>query len=681
MAIVSNHAKAAVPSKPPIAAADPDIRCKEQGDTFLAEGKFTDAAESYRHAIAINPRYAKAFCNLGFALNQLGQHTDAEECLNQALAIDPTLADAYYLLGSIHQLHARFDEAIHFFQKTLECDSRFEFAYRNLCLLLFQIGAVEQAREVILTGVEFFPHSIEFHFFLGNLYYAEKEWALSVASFQHALSIQPDYAPAYVNMAMALRDQGNPDQALEALGRAVRIDPSVADWHLKRGHILQLQQQEEQALQCYRQAIVLQPDFALAHTNLGSLYAQIGQPEQALASYRKALSLNPLNASMHFNVGSVLQTLGKLDEAIEAYRQALAIDASHLGALVNIASVLDGQKKYDDALACYNEALARYPEDAQIHLNKAYMLLRIGRYSEGWKEYEYRWKRDGAPELHFSQPLWLGAEDLSGKTILLHGEQGYGDMLHFVRYTKLVAAMGARVYLQVPASLALLTARCAGVTAVFAPGEQIPPFDFHCPLMSLPLACKTEVSTIPADIPYLKGDPARFTHWREKLGEKTGLRVGLAWAGDPRKSEPMSAAMDRQRSMRFENMLPLLEVHGVEFFSLQVGDAPRMQLKDHPQVRDFTSELANFQETAALVENLDLVISVDTSIVHLSGAIGKPVWILDRLGHCYRWLVGREDSPWYPNARIFRQPVSGDWESVIDHVRRALEKKVHDMRQ
>ena len=341
-----------------------------------------------------------------------------------------------------------------------------------------------------------------------------------------------------------------------------------------------------------------------------------------------------------------------------------------------MAAVLAMQGRHDEALDCYDTLIGHHPTLAQAHVNKAYLLLNLGRYPEGWREYEYRWQCSEAPALpDFSRPLWLGEQSLSGKAILLVGEQGFGDMIHFMRYACLVADSGARVYLQVPAALKSLAASCPGVVAVFTPQEALPPFDYFCPLMSLPLACGTTLSTIPNSIPYLTAAGDRVALWRDRIGAtapSTRLRVGLAWAGDARLSQPMAAMMDQQRSMHFGRLLPLLDVPGIEFFSLQVGEAARAQLEGNARVRDLASHLRDFEDTAALIENLDLVISVDTSIVHLSGAIGKRVWMLDRLGHCYRWLPGRDDSPWYPSLKIFRQTVSGDWDGVIERAKQAL---------
>jgi tetratricopeptide (TPR) repeat protein len=406
---------------------------------------------------------------------------------------------------------------------------------------------------------------------------------------------------------------------------------------------LALKMQGKDALQAMKRSTELLPNDAEAHNNLGNAQRDLGQVNDAVTSFRQALKIQPSYAEAHNNLGNALKDLGDFDAAVASFRQALRIK----------------------------------PGVADIHWNLSAPLLAKGDYLEGWQHFEYRWKTGAMPPREFGRPLWLGQADLRGKSILLHAEQGFGDTLQFVRYATPLAALGATVYLEVPAPLKSLMASCEGVSAVFAQGEALPPFDYHCPLMSLPCAFKTELSTIPAAIPYLKSTPGKIADWREKLGkkEKAVLRVGLTWAGDPRKHLAAAQgvrAIDGQRSIHFDQLLPLLDLPGIEFVSLQVGDDARRQANGNPRLIDFTADLRDFEDTAALVENLDMAICVDTSVAHLVGAVGKPVWLLNRYNTCWRWLMGRVDSPWYPSMRIFRQPTLGDWTSVIAEVKRAL---------
>jgi hypothetical protein len=294
----------------------------------------------------------------------------------------------------------------------------------------------------------------------------------------------------------------------------------------------------------------------------------------------------------------------------------------------------------------------------------------MGEFAAGWKEYEWRWRRRESPGAgEFPAPWWLGKEDLRGRTILLHAEQGLGDTLQFCRYARLVEACGAKVVLQIEPALRALLGTLAGVSQIVVPGEPLPPFDFHCPLLSLPLALGTTLDNIPAEIPYLHADRKKVARWQGKLGRRTQPRIGLAWSGNP------SQTKDRNRSLPLAALEALLELP-VQFVCLQKeirpGDAPALQR--HPQLLHFENAIGDFSDTAALVECCDLVIAVNSSVAHLAGALGKPVWIPLAFVPDWRWLLGREDSPWYPGARLFRQSRPGQWDDVVRRMARELER-------
>ncbi len=659
-----------------VQADAPFAALRQRGDAALEKGDFAEAARCFGDALAAEPGAHSVLNKLGFCLTELGRFEEALQHLQRAPALESpsanVLAETHYLLANLAKIRGTPQQAVQCLQSVIACDPQFEPAYRDLCFLLLDASKLDDAQHLMQAALQQFPDSAEFHFYLGNIFHEQRRWEAASSSFRAALELAPDYAFAYVNLSAALQEQGEIEQALAMLEQALARNPDVSDWHVKRGYLLQLQSRFGEAFEAYQRAIAMHPTLARAHANLGSLYEHQEQLELALACYREAAMLEPDNPDFLFNLGAGLQARRDAEDAIACYEKILQIAPGNTKAMVNLAVVLSMQGRMDEALACYDKVLAMHPEMAQVHVNKAYLLLKLGRFPEGWREYEYRWQCADAPvRVAFTQPLWLGQQDLQGKAILLYGEQGYGDMLHFVRYASLVAARGATVYLLLPAVLTSLARSCAGVAAVFTQGEDIPPFDFLCPLMSLPLACGTELSSIPGMVPYLHSDPVRVASWRMRLGEKRGLRVGLAWAGDPRKAQPMAAAMDKQRSMPFQQLLPLFDVPGIEFFCLQMGEA-RAQMEGSAGLRDFTGELHDFQDTACLIENLDLVISVDTSIVHLCGALARPVWMMDRHGHCYRWLPDREDSPWYPSLRIFRQDTPGDWSGVVKRILPAL---------
>jgi Tfp pilus assembly protein PilF len=456
---------------------------------------------------------------------------------------------------------------------------------------------------------------------------------------------------------------------------------------------------------------------------LAAIQSRLGRSKEALANYDKALAINPGDAGVLNNRGVTLQHLKRFEEALESYDQALAIDPGYAGALDNRGNVLRELKRLEDSLASYDKALAVSPDDAEAlnnrgitlqdmarfeealtsyrqaqaarfdyasaHMNEALCNLLLGDFERGWLKYEWRWRIDDAASArrNFPWPLWLGGDDIAGKTILLHAEQGIGDTIQFCRFAKLVKRQGAAIVLEVQPELTSLIASLDPTVRVIArgdpldasfgapSGDAIPKFDYHCPLLSLPLAFKTTPNSIPAEIPYLSAPEQKTKLWRDRLGTGTKPRIGLAWAGNPRPEMPAANRIDRQRSIGFDQLAPLFGQPGCEFYSLQKGNDAVGQLRrsiHRRRVVDWTDELKDFSDTAALIENLDLIIAVDTAVAHLAGALGKPFWLMNRFNSCWRWLLDREDSPWYPTARIFRQPCHGDWSSVIESVASAL---------
>ena len=387
-----------------------------------------------------------------------------------------------------------------------------------------------------------------------------------------------------------------------------------------------------------REALRLQPDFANAHDSLGHLLNRLGRWEEAEASVRTALRLNPQAANAHVTLGHIFRQVGRADEAQASYRAALSLR----------------------------------PDNANCHAALGLALLLAGDFEAGWEEYEWRWRARGmvGERNRFPVPSWNG-DPIGDRTILLHAEQGHGDTLQFCRYVPQIAST-ARTVLEVQPPLARLLSRMPGPIVTVAGGDPLPAFDLHCPLMSLPRATGTTITTIPGTTPYLAADPADIVRWRARLAGLSGLRVGLCWAGGG-DADPLT---DARRSIALEMLSPLAEISGVSFVSLQKG-RPAAQATNPPggmTLHDFTDELNDFADTAALIDCLDLVISVDTAVAHLAGALDKPVWLLNRFDSCFRWLLSRDDSPWYPRLRQFRQPTPGDWSRVVGRARDALQR-------
>ncbi len=422
-------------------------------------------------------------------------------------------------------------------------------------------------------------------------------------------------------------------RAVEFYDYAIALNPSHAEVYYKRGNALRNMGRFDAAVSSYDQAIGRKPDYAVAYCNRGVVQQAMGLTAEALSSYDHAMALDPADAMVHFNRALLMQVLYRWDEALAGYDRAISID----------------------------------PEYSDAQYNRSVLLLFLGDFERGWRSYEWRWKipqRLGIGELrNFTQPLWLGDEPIAGKRLLLHSEAGLGDTMQFCRYAPSITAMGATVYLEVQPPLLDLLAGLDGVSRVMAKGSVLPDFDFHCPLMSLPLAFKTTLPSVPAAPKYLRAGQIAVDRWLSALRKQGGPRIGLAWSGNHRNP------IDQQRSIRLADWVAHLPP-GFRYFCLQTQVRPEDQaaLDSNPRITSFADDEMDFPGTAALCECMDVVISVDTSLAHLSGALGRPTWILLPFVPDWRWMLERDDSPWYPTAKLYRQRSTGDWAEVFERV-------------
>jgi tetratricopeptide (TPR) repeat protein len=426
-----------------------------------------------------------------------------------------------------------------------------------------------------------------------------------------------------------------------------------------------------------RRELLRDPQNARALNNLANVLEELGRLDEAEAAYRRAIAARPDFAVAHYNLGLLMQGRRRLDEAERAYADAVALRPDLVQAHNNRGAALRDLRRLDEALAAFEAAVRLRPDYADAQFNQAMCRLMMGDFARGWAQYEWRWRvaQAGPARRGFDRPAWIGGERPAGRTLLAHAEQGYGDTLQFCRFVPKLAALGARVVLEVQPGLERLLSGLDGVDHVFARGEPPPMFDVHTPLMSLPLALGVGLDEVAAGGTYLSADPRAAEAWAQRLVGVAGMRVGLVWAGAARPDQPIAAAVDARRSVPLSALAPLAAIPGVRFVSLQTG-APTGQLRGQPwpgpAIIDPADALGDFADTAALVANLDLVISCDTAVAPLAGAMGKPVWILSRFDGCWRWLEGRDDSPWYPTARLFRQTAPGDWAGVVERVAAAL---------
>jgi hypothetical protein len=495
-----------------------------------------------------------------------------------------------------------------------------------------------------------------------------RDLAQAARHCEAALREQPEHADALKILSGVRFMEGRLGEALATLERAAALDPKDPKVHANLGSILTRMERPEDAVACYRRALALAPDYAEAHYNLGATLAALDRQEEALACYDKVLALAPNHSRALINRGSVLSALNRHEEAIACYDRILADDPQYAEAETNRGSALQWLNRVDEAIDRYDTALKVRPEDAVAHWNKGLAALYRGDFETGWREYEWRWKKPdfGDNRRDFPQPPWRGESDVAGKTILIFSEQGLGDVIQFCRYTPLLADRGATVLLEVQAALVPLLRSLRGAAGVFARGEPLPAFDLQCPVMSLPLAFRTDAATIPADVPYLQPSAEKTALWRARLGPRTRPRIGLAWSGNPTQKN------DRNRSMPLDRLAPLAGDGRFEFHVLQkdVREADRAAFAALPGLRLHGEPL---DDTAAILAELDLTISVDTSILHLAGATGRPAWGMLAFSPDWRWLMTRADSPWYPTVRLFRQTEAGDWNGVVARVRAALD--------
>ncbi len=547
-----------------------------------------------------------------------------------------------------------------------------------------QSGQPEQAQLKLEAALQLHPTQAALHIALGNLYRDRQQFDQAQACYQAALGHDPRNTDAFYQSGIAYHELGDLTRAIDAYSDALALEPAHVECLINLGVVSKALGSDKDALQFYQKALELAPENLAALFNLGVLHADAQRFAQAIDIYRRLLGIAPDHAPAVLNLGLAFKCLGKLEAAAEWFQRAVQLLPQSLAAWQNLAATCYELGKFDQAEAYFQHALILAPSDAALCYSLSLVALARGDYAAGWPAYEARWQGAESSIRHrrnFTQPQWLG-QDIAGQTILLHAEQGLGDTLQFVRYAALVAQTGARVILECqPPLLRLLHSSLqsvAGIELIVAAGTVVPPFDWHCPLLSLPMAFGTRLETVPSTTPYLSVDTALAQQWASRvqaLNLERSLRVGLVWAGDAQRSASALQRFDQRRSLHLSQLHALAGCQAVSFFSLQLGEAA-LQLAAAPadmRIHDLTVGIEDLADTAALIAQLDLVISVDTAVAHLAAALGKPIWLLSRYDACWRWMRGRDDSPWYPTMRLFRQPSPGDWQTVIERVVTQLE--------
>src|SRR6516225_8727031 len=536
-----------------------------------------------------------------------------------------------------------------------------------------QRGEFRKAEKILLQITAREPKNFNANHMLGIVSTELNKIEQAEKYFKTSLSINATFPPLYKDYGTFLARAKQFDRAIEQFNIALRLYPNFALVYSDRGNALEKLDRLDEAIADYNRAIALAPRIFGFYNNRGNAFLRKKQFSEALSDFKHAIELNPNFAGAYCGQGNVLADLKRYDESLAAYDKALSLKPDLENAWLGRGNVFAGLKRYNDAFAAYDKALAVEPACAQAHYSEGLLRLSLGEMETGWRKCEYRWQTQQfrSWKRNFFQPLWLGDRDIKDKTILLHAEQGLGDALLACRYVPNFAALGAKVILEVQSPLKSLLRGLEGVSLLIGRGEAIPHFDVHCPLMSLPLAFGTTIETIPSTVPYITVSQNAIEKWRSKLSAQK-LNVGIAWAGNP------DFVNDRDRSILLKNILPVTCVNGVEYFSLQkdLRHGDDELLNANPYIVRLDKEINDFEDTAAVMMSLDLVISSDTSIVNLAGALGRPVWVLLPFIPDWRWLLDRDDTPWYLTARLFRQVNAGDWTIVLDNVCAALRRSV-----
>lgn len=533
-----------------------------------------------------------------------------------SIEIELNKAVSYHQSGQLHK-------AQEIYKKILQHVPNHSDSLHLLGLIAHQTGENDRAADLITKAIRILPDDPNYHNSLGLVFKARGDLDEAIVCYSRALELKPDLTEAHNNLGVSLQSQGKADEAIACFRKALVFSPHAPEPYNNMGNALKEQGKYDKAISSYHKALKLKPDYPEAYNNIGAAYQNLNRFKEAISNYQKAIGLRPDYTEAHINMGISYQYCGRLESAISCYQKAIELD----------------------------------PDNADAHFHHSYALLLSGKLQEGWKEYEWRFMRDewrSVHTYHYNSPRWDGSS-FQGKTLFVHAEQGLGDTLQFIRYLPMVKNLGGKVVLETVKPMLNLFRDFPGVDELVPLSSKQPLFseyELYIPLMSVPGLFRTTLDTIPAEVPYIYAEPQKVEYWRSRL-TGTGFNIGIVWAGNPANAD------DHNRSCNLTSFFPLAQIPNVKLYGLQKGQAA-------PQpITNLGEELEDFQDTAGVIENLDLVISVDTAVAHLAGAMGKPVWTLLSFAPDWRWLLDREDTPWYPTMRLFRQTEPGNWDSVI----------------
>ena len=656
----------------PSDSADAEFRL---GRDLQQQNQFAGAIECYERALRIDPNYAAAHSNLGVVKQHAGLLAEAIAHYRQALEIDPNLAETASNLGSALADAGQTKEAIVEYERALALNPNCAEALVNLGVLREEQGNVAEAVRCYEQAIQVNPNCAGAYLNLGIALEEQGEemeaganYDRAIANYKRAIELDPNCFDALHNLAHCSIQQSRVADAIAYYDRALALQPNFTETDLALGSWLSGHNRLDEALVVCQQAVRELPASAAARCNLAVVLHKQGKIEDAIACYQEALSLKPDFPEALNNLGKALSAAGKMAEAIDCYRRAIELKPGYLNPLNSLGIALHDRGQFADAVTCYSEAVKFNVANPESHLNLGLALLLAGDFARGFSEYEWRLlvQQKQYPQHNFQQPLWDG-QDLQGKTILLCPEQGLGDAIQLIRYANLVKQKGGRVIVWCLPHLQRLFEQVAGIDQLIVNPEDAPDFQVRAQLMSLPHLLGTTLENIPANVPYLAPPPGLELN----LNQSANLKVGIVWSGNSKHSQ------NKVRSFPLNLLTKLLDTPGVDFYSLQKEmTADERTLFEQMPIIDLSPNLHDMADTAAAISALDLVISVDTSVAHLAGALGKPVWILLCFVPDWRWMLEREDSPWYPTARLFRQSAATDWEGVLERLILALRDRI-----
>jgi tetratricopeptide (TPR) repeat protein len=641
------------------------------------QGRLPDAERMYRQILSIDSRHAGSLHMLGTLAHEVGRQDIAVQLILTAIGIDPGQAAYYSNLGTILQAQGKLSQAAAAYERALGCNPKLAEAQMNLGTVLQAQGKPEQAAARFRSALALKPDLAEAYVNLGNILQSQGKLADAVASHDRALAFKPDFAEAYFNRGNALQAQGKLDDAVASFRRALALKPGMPEAHGNMGNALLAQKRLDEAVHCYECALALKPDYAEAHYNLGNARKAQDLLAEAAACFQRALDLKPNLPEAHYNLGNTRQEQNDLEAAAVCLERAIALKPEYAEAHYNLACILQLQGRLDEALPYFQRAVCLKPDYAQARFGQALARIQSGDFTEGWGSYESRWQSTdhGTPMRDYTQPLWTG-EPLSSGRLLLWGEQGVGDEIMFASLIPDAICTGNRITLECGPRLQTLFARSFPTIEVVSstqpPSASVEEGELaaHLPIGSLPGLFRTNLAAFAGSTSsYLVPDPIERDRFRDRYSDGRRL-VGLAWHTRNQKT-------GLKRSIDLSELAPLFALPGIRWISLQYGDFEVLEQQaaqaDAPILFDRSvDQLADIDRFAAQIAAMDHVVTIDNSTAHLAGALGLPVWVMLPFAADWRWLRTRHDSPWYSSMRLFRQPTSGDWESVLHSVHSAL---------